>query len=159
MKKWLASLVILAYSTALVPSAAACETFDLRTPSSTCVVMPLDGRQGVWFDLATADGLRKLKLEVPELRTLVKDYERSQALYRHQSESYRQAWELTSGVISDLQKSQRIYVQTAREAREERDAAVEEMGAWYRSPILWAGSGVVVTLSVGALVAYGLGRL
>ena len=158
MRKLLAFSLILACSASARP-ALGCETFDARTSESTCVVMPLDERKGVWFDLETADGLRKLKLEVPELRALVKDYERSRKLYKFQAERYREAWALSSGVVSDLHASQLLHVRAAREAREERDAARAETGAWYRSPILWAGAGVTVTLGVGALVAYGLGSL
>jgi hypothetical protein len=121
--------------------------------------MPLDGRQGVWFDLETADGLRKLKLEYPELKKTLKDYQRLEALGAFQAMRYREAWELTRGVVTDLQSSQAVYVRQAREAREARDAAREELGVWYRSPILWTGAGVTLTLGVGVLVAYGLGKL
>ena len=158
MKKWLACLLTLACSTSATP-AWGCDVYSSRTPDSTCVVMELDERSGVWFDLETADGLRKLKLEYPELKKLLKDYKRSESLGKFQAERYREAWTLTRGVVADLQKSQRLYVRQAREAREARNAAIQERNVWYRSPVLWTGVGMTFTLGVGALVVYGLGKL
>jgi len=156
--KWLACFLTLVYSAAIARPVLGCDVYDKRTPDSSCVVMKVDGRQGAWFDLKTADGIRLLKLEYPQLKQAIKDYERLQALRDYQVKQYQDAWALSLDISNSLLDEQAVYVKQARLARQARDDAVAELNAWYRSPVLWAGGGVVITLGVGALVAYGLGK-
>lgn len=134
--------------------ALACDTVDTATLKSTCVVMPIQGRPGVWFDLATADELRRLKLEVPELRLQVEKFSLIEMRREAQVQALLEAGSLRREAADMLKASIDHSVKDARLARQEAADAREELGAWYRSPWLWGVTGAVLgALATGFLVA------
>jgi len=124
--------------------ALACDTVDTATLKSTCVVMPVQGRPGVWFDLATADELRRLKLEVPELRLQVEKFSLIETRREAQVQALLEAGSLRREAAEMLKASIDASVKDAREARQEAADAREELAAWYRSPWLWGVTGAVL---------------
>lgn len=125
-------------------TAAACDTVQTATLQSTCVVMPVQGRPGVWFDLSTADELRRLKLEVPELRLQVENYAAIEKRREAQVASLMEANILRREAADMLKVSIDFAVKDARESRQEAADAREELGAWYRSPWMWGAAGAVL---------------
>ena len=153
MKRWLSCLVAAAFSTAaLTPPARACDTMATATAESTCVVMEREGARGVWFALETADELRKCKLEAPELRLQIRSYEQMALAREVQVKTYLDVIELKDSAIKTAEGSMGAFARQAREAREVERKARDELGAWYRSPALWAAlGGILVTGIVVAL--------
>lgn len=125
-------------------TAAACDTVQTATAQSTCVVMPVQGRPGVWFDLATADELRRVKLEVPELRLQLEKFDLIEKQRESQVSALLEANALRRETADMLSASIDVSVKDAREARQEAADAREELHAWYRSPWLWGVTGAVL---------------
>lgn len=135
-----------------VSTAHACDTVETATLESTCVAMRRDTVQGVWFDVATADMLRKAKLKVPELELQNAELVSKMEVREFQLKAYREVVVLKQSSVDTAMASMEAFVRTAREAREDEQEARAELGAWYRAPSLWAGIGAgVVTAIVVAL--------
>ncbi len=158
MLKQLAAILCLA--AIFTPSAAAaCETSDTAHPGSKCIVLPFKERKGVWFELKLADGMRKLQLEMPELRGQIRDYEKLTEARKYQIDTYREVITLQTNVVDGFKASQAHLVKEAREGREEAAEARSELHAWYRSPILWSGVGGVLVGAIAISIAVsGVGR-
>lgn len=134
--------------------AAACDTVQTATVESTCVVMPLEGRAGAWFDLATADQLRRLKLEVPELRLQLEKYDLVEKRREAQVQALLESVALRREAADLLKASVDGAVKQAREGRQEAAEAREELGAWYRNPWMWGALGAILGgVATGALIA------
>lgn len=133
--------------------AIACETEATATPASDCVVMKRGETRGVWFELKRADELRRGWAELPELRLQIDSYRSLEQIRSAQLEAYREASEARNQVIQDLGTTNEILVRDASRARSERDEALASRDAWYRSPFLWVGVGVVLTVAAGGTVA------
>jgi len=153
MPRIISRLLLLAFSwQALTPAARACDTVATATVESTCVVMEREGARGVWFVLETADELRKYKLEVPELRLQIRSYEQMAAAREVQVHTYLDVITLKDSAIKTAEDNMGAFARQAREAREAERKARDELGAWYRSPALWAAiGGILVTGIVVAL--------
>lgn len=132
-------------------TARACDTTRTADVASTCVTMARVGVQGVWFDRPTADGLRRLKLEVPELKLQIVKLENLEKKSDKEIGLLRESLELRKDVIKGLKASIGGHVRAARVARQEATQARAELDRWYRSPLILMGVGVVMTLSIGAL--------
>ena len=144
MMKWLLFSLLLACS---FPSIAqACDTAETATPESTCVVLKREGILGVWFDLATADVYRKLKLEVPELRIQITTLETKAATRESQLGEYHEIVRLKDDSLKVAANSMDVFARRARKAEEALDA-------WYRSPALWFALGAVTTAGVAVMAA------
>ena len=143
MRILLLCLVILACSAPNI--ARACDTPSEATAESTCVVLKRDEIPGVWFNLATADDLRKLKLEMPELRLQVTGLEAKIITRDSQLTDYREVVRLKDVSLATSDKNMKAFSRRARKA----EAALD---AWYRSPYLWAGIGAVTTVGLWAMV-------
>lgn len=124
--------------------ALACDTVQTATLESTCVVMAIQGRPGVWFDLTTADTLRRAKLEAPELRLQVEKFSLVEKKREAQVHALMEATALRREAADMLKASIDASVKDAREARQEAAEAHEELNAWYRSPWLWGVTGAVL---------------
>lgn len=155
MMKSLICLVAAVCSVFVSPSVArACDTLATATLESDCVVMDRAGRKGVWFSLDTADKLRKLKLEVPELRLQILNYEKTLEIKNFQISSYLETIALKDSVIQTSKASMDTFARQARLAQEGERLALNELHAWYRSPALWAAvgatvvTGIVITLTL-----------
>jgi hypothetical protein len=92
--------------------------------------MDRDGKSGVWFELETADELRRAHLIVPELKLQVATLEQIQSVRDAQLKAYVQAL--------DEQK----------QATKEYRAELEETRRWYREPSLWAGIGAAFVTAI-----------
>lgn len=152
MKKWLICLAVLA-SNGCGDVAFACETEATAKPDSDCVVVARAGSRGVWFSLATADQLRKNAELLPQLQLQLKSYAELAQIRDQQVAALKDADALRKDVSAKLLRTNEVLARDATRARDERDAAREELGRWYRSPFLWTGVGVVAT--VGAIFAAG----
>jgi len=141
----------------LVPIRAyACETEATARPDSECVVMQRGGIRGVWFRLDVADELRRMKLEFPELRIQTEKQSEVLALRESQVIYLRQALDAHEKALAEVKSANEILSRDAARARQERDEAKAELGAWYRSPILWTAIGSGATLGGGFLLKFSL---
>lgn len=145
MKFTFSLIIILAMLAAAAP-ARACEPAAQAGPESDCVVLQFQNRTGVWFSLKKADALRKSWQEMPQLRLQLDKYTKLEAIREVQLSEYKQALAERKQVQKSLLQTNALLVRDARLAHEDAAAA----HAWYRSPFLWAGVGVVVTAAVGA---------
>lgn len=153
MRSRITSIVLILFLALCAPrKAAACDTVENAGLDSTCVVMPFQGRQGVWFDVSTADELRRLRLQVPELQLQLEDFNQIELIRESQLDSMRQAVSLQQGANELLKKTVMANVRDAREAREDAAEAREELNAWYRSPWLWSVAGAVLGGTVTVLL-------
>lgn len=154
MMRLLICLVILACNCA--PAVAfACDNSSEATPDSACVVLDREGVKGVWFRLDRADELRRVHLEVPELRLQIKGLEQRGAARDFQLKNYREVVQLKQQSIDKAMANMGAFAKQAREAREGEQDAMDALHAWYRSPVLWAGigAGIVVGIVVALAVA------
>lgn len=133
---------------AFIPAAQACDTIKTATLKSTCVVMEREGQNGVWFDLATADELRKSKLDVPELQLQISSYEQMALAREFQVSTYLKVIKLKDNALKVAEDNMAVFAKQARTAREDAHAAMDELDAWYRSPSLWAGIGAAVVTGI-----------
>ena len=131
---------------------AACDTMKGANESSTCVVMPHKGNTGVWFGLLEANNLRKIKLEVPELKLQIQKQERLEKKSDKELALLRDSLQLRKDVISGLKSSIGVHVKDASQARKEAARDRAELDRWYRSPIFLMAVGAVVT---GGLMGFG----
>lgn len=138
LSRLLAFSLALALASAPGGARAECVTADVARSSDTCVVVDRAGVKGVWFALPVADELRKIKLEVPELRLQVGKLEALLEVERRRVLMFRESSELRRQALQDKDKQ----VDRALTAGATAQA---ESSAWYRSPVLW--------FSVGTLVA------
>lgn len=147
-------LVFSCHTLAWCSPAFACETVATAKLDSTCVVMQREGRAGVWFALAEADGLRRASLELPELRLQVGALTERSAIRDYQVTTYKEVIALKDSALSTAEARLETFARAAREAEEGQKEAEDELGAWYRSPALWAVvgaalvTGVVVALEI-----------
>jgi len=146
-------LLILVCSLIALSANAECKTVAEARLDDDCVVMQFGEQSGVWFRLDKAEMLRKAWTELPELRLQASKYGVLLQQRDAQLSLYREAAREYKGVIRDLKEVNKYLVTETREAREERNKARAALNAWYRSPFLWFGSGVVVTVITGLVVA------
>ncbi len=124
--------VLLALSVILVSKPLwACDTTP--TLDSTCVVMQVRGKSGVWFDLPTARHLKESDQLRPILESQVGDLEKANAARRAEAEDLARANAERQVAQARLESSLRASQDQAAQAT-----------AWYRSPYLWLGLGVVI---------------
>jgi hypothetical protein len=121
--------------------------------------MAREGSPGVWFSLTKADGLRKYKLEVGELKLQIEGYEQASVIQDRRINAYTEALDLKDSSLDTAKEGMTAFASQAREAREGEREAMDELHAWYRSPALWAGIGAgLVTALVIFLESSEVGR-
>lgn len=125
------------------PRARACDTAAQAGPESSCVVLDRHGVRGVWFRLAEADELRRSVTLLPELRLQIEKYSQMETSLGREVESLRGALDAQRVASTKLAKAVEASQGEARAAQEDAARAREELGRWWRSPLIW--------LSVGAL--------
>ena len=113
------------------------------------MVMARNGVRGVWFSLAEADAIRRMRLEVPELRLQINRLERMTEVQGERIDLYRNATDLRAEAMRLLQAQ--LDASLDRETRLRR-----QMGAWYRSPALWLTVGVLVTTAAYVAIMAGV---
>lgn len=146
-RAWLSCLAFWSVLVCSLPASAQCVVETEATPVSTCVVMSRAGVRGVWFTLEEADRLRRVHLEVPELRLQALRLEQLASIETSRAGQYREAAELRQENVTALEAQ--LEASLEREAR-----ARAESGAWYREPALWFALGAVIATAVlVALVA------
>lgn len=155
LQRCLATLVFSFIVTALNwPSVAfACETLETAKLDSECVVMTRDGQRGVWFRLSAADKIRKMKLELPELRLQIEKYELAEEERQSEVRELKMAIELQKSSLMALESTIENHAKEAREAEERAKAAEDELDKWYRSPWLWGAVGIAVGVGSTLLIA------
>ncbi|MGW8177450.1 MAG: hypothetical protein ACWGQW_01420 [bacterium] len=124
-------------------------TADEATPESTCVVMAREGVRGVWFSLAEAEAIRRMRLELPELRLQVQRLEQLTAVQGERVTLYRESMRLRAEALTTAQ--QQLEQALEREAR-----LRDRLGAWYRSPALWFAVGSLVTTVAYVAIVFGV---
>lgn len=115
------------------------------------MVYTLNGVRGVWFRLDEADGIRRLRLEVPELRLQVQTLEQMAEVQAERVTALREATRLRAEATA--QATTQLEASLSREAQ-----LRSEVNAWYRSPALWFAVGVVVTAAAGVALAVAVDR-
>lgn len=153
MKKLLICLVVAA-SNGCGDVAWACETEATAKPDSECVVMPRGQARGVWFTLDVANTLRKEHELLPELQLQLKSYAELNQIRDQQVAGLKEADALRKDVSQKLLDTTAALARDAERARQERDKAKDELDAWYRSPFLWTGVGVLATVATVVAVGY-----
>ncbi len=153
MKRLLTFFLVVACSLATLPTLA-CETEATAKPDSDCVVQARAQIRGVWFRLDKAEELRKAYDEIPELRLQINTYDQLIKIRDVQLAGYREASAARKSVSADLQAANTVLSRDAARARKERDEAIASRDAWYRSPFLWTGVGVVLTVATGATAVF-----
>lgn len=149
MKRLLRCLTVAVCSwLALHSVASACDTAATATPASTCVVMKHLDTPGVWFELKTADELRRFKLEIPELRLQLDAFTQRVAIRDEQLKLYTEVITLKDSALGVANDSMAAFARTAREAQEDERKARAELDAWYRSPIIPFLAGVATVTTV-----------
>jgi len=108
--------------------------------------MPRGEARGVWFDLATADALRRFRLEVPELRLQIASLERAAEVQTERVALYRESTELRASAVAQSETQLEASLRREHQLR-------AELSAWYRSPALWFAVGILV--ASGAAIALG----
>jgi hypothetical protein len=144
-------MILLACSLLLVSDHVAhaeCVIESEATPESTCVVMSRDGVRGVWFSLDEADTLRQLRLEVPELNFQLEVFEQFSAVQDERINLYRDSLQLRTEALSQLQGQLDLSRQREEDLR-------RQLGAWYRSPVLWFTVGMVMSAATYVTIMYG----
>ena len=133
-------MTLLAFSLTLVSSqfaAAECVTESEMDEDSTCVVYALNGVRGVWFSLSEADSIRRMRLELPELRSQIQNLEQINRIQEERIQLYIEA-------RNDRQEAMDA-LQTLLDAAFERETNLRrQLGAWYRAPSLWLSVGLVI---------------
>lgn len=120
-----------------------CRTADTAKPNASCVVVKHEGRKGVWFQLTTADSLRRSHLLVEELQVQLKDYSRLDASRTAEVEALRGALTAQKAATAKAKEAAELSAQEARAAEESALAAQRSLDKWWRTPWVW--------LSIGAL--------
>lgn len=132
---------MLAFSLTLVSdrlATAECVEAQNATPESTCVVMMREGVRGVWFSLGEADNIRRMRLELPELRLQNASLERALRISESRIVAYQEA--------NTLRQEALIALQARFDESLERETQLrQQLGVWYRSPSLWLSVGMVLT--------------
>lgn len=125
---------------ALVCSIVVLGASQVRAQDATGEVIPLtyQGVEGVWFPLAEARAALAIRVERDSLITRLSLTEESLTLAEEE--------------IASLNASIATAAQALGEEATARQAAEAERDAWYRSPWLWLGVGLVVGV-VGVVVA------
>lgn len=158
--RWASNLLVVVLTilaTFVLPSVAmACETADDAKPDSECVVMEREGVRGVWFNLPAATEIARLKESVPVLQEQIEKLEEIGVIRGDQAVLYARAAAGMAETLKEERTATAVIVKAKRRALKERDAAREELGAWYRSPWLWFGAGVAVTALGGGAVILAL---
>jgi hypothetical protein len=127
---------------------AGAECFDAESApvGADCVVMDRDETRGVWFALPLASSLRISHLKVPELEKQIAKLEEAEMAQRDQVALYVRAAEEQKKIVSVIDGQNQLLTSRAHRAEEELDA-------WYRSPWLWFGAGVALTITTGVVVS------
>jgi hypothetical protein len=130
-------------------SYADCVIESEATPESTCVVMERNEIRGVWFDLATADTLRRFKLEVFELREQIIN---SEQMFELQTERLRFFEEISK---EHKEAIELIQIELDRSLQREKELKLKS-NLWYKSPILWFVSGIVLSTIIYVSIIVGV---
>lgn len=133
-------------------------TVDLANPCAPQVpegarraLVPYGGVTGVWFHPAVAECL------LGRLTVL----ERTHPLYVDRVRLLDQRIAAQGRIVSTLTQAEELSRQIAETATGALEAAVrgrrqaeEELGAWYRSPVLWTGVGGVIVAAIAVAIRY-----
>jgi hypothetical protein len=141
MTRLLIGSLVAAYSLVTSP-AWPCDTEATATPNSTCVITAREGRRGAWFDLQTADQLRREHEQVPIVVTMLEQYRSLVAVRESQIRSLEAA-------NAERTAASNAATKAVQEARQE----ALDASTWYRSPLVWGLVGVVLGGTVVAIIA------
>lgn len=135
--------------------ALACDTAAQAHRGSTCVVMPRRGVPGVWFDLDTADELRKVSLEVPELRLQMDAHVRIEGKRIVEVRNLRESIQHRKDVAKGLREAARLSAIDAKRARKETEEMKRKADSFLRKPLFWFLAGVATGgfAAAGVIVA------
>lgn len=144
MRKLVAFSLAAAGSLVAFTARADCVPSSQATPDSSCVVLARDGQRGVWLSLPEAD---RRSQETEALATVRAALEKQRVLTNlrvteaelwQQAATERKAQADAAGIEAKAARLDAVQAQHDLEA--ERASA----GAWYRSPWVWLGAGLVL---------------
>ena len=146
MRNWIAGCLIWATSVALPPAAcaqdagAAPQEVEPPKPRSH-VVMEYDGVRGAWFSESALRLIMRDKAELIERR-------KADADTLKLVELHEQRVELCQATVTQADIA-RVAATSALDAAVRRATLAEQRAdEWTRSPLLWAGVGVMATVAV-----------
>lgn len=136
------------------PVARACDEGAKARPDSTCVVMTRQGVRGVWFRLAEADELRKAVRLVPELTLQIQTYSELDEKRADEVVALKGALAARTAANEALKAEVDKAVRAANAAQADAAAAREELGRWWRTPIVWLTIGALAGALAGIAIAH-----
>jgi hypothetical protein len=151
-RMWLKTLLVLGFMLVSFNASAECFTLANAPLDADCVVMPHGTTRGVWFRLDKASELRQLALEAPELRLQASKALEAVKLRDGQVVLYLGAIDAQRQAVESLKVANVLLVRQANDARGAALKAQDELSAWYRSPVLWFGVGVISSVVAGVAI-------
>lgn len=136
------------------PRARACDTGATAGPESSCVVLARQGVNGVWFRLAEADELRKTARLVPELNLQIQKFSQMETAYGREVEALRGALDAQKASNAKLTAAVAASEREASAARADAVQAREELGRWWRQPLIWLAIGAAAGALAGIAIAH-----
>ena len=140
MLKSVAFSLAAAGSLATLTARADCVPVSQATPDSSCVVLARDGQRGVWLSLSEADR-RSLETEALAAVRVALEKQRTLTSLR---ESEAKLWQRAATERKAQADAAGAEATAARSDAAKAQAALEASGAWYRSPWVWLGAGLVL---------------
>jgi citrate lyase gamma subunit len=117
-------------------------------------VLDRQGVKGVWFRLAEANELRVAVRLIPELNLQIQKCSELDKKHGDEVEALRGALTLRQLSNDELKVEVEKAVKAALEAQDEAAAAREELGRWWRSPIVWLTVGALAGALAGIAIAH-----
>lgn len=148
-------LLYLGFLGVVAPAQArACDEAAKARADSSCVVMARQGVAGVWFRLMEANELRKAVLLVPELSLQIQTFSELDKARAAEVAALKGALTLREQAGVALKVEVEKAVVAANAAQADAVAAREELGRWWRSPVVWLSVGALAGALVGIAIAH-----
>lgn len=133
---------------------AACTEAALAKPDASCVALRWQGVKGVWFRLAESQELLNGIKLLPTL-TLQRDtYTKMEAARVKEVAALRGALDAERAANAKLTAAVVASEKEASAATADATQAREELGRWWRSPIVWLAVGAAAGALAGIAIAH-----
>jgi hypothetical protein len=151
----LATYALVAVALAVgAPRARACDTEENARPTSTCVALKFRGVGGTWFRLAEGQALlTSVKLGV-QLTLQLETYRQMEVARAGEVAALRGALDAERAANAKLTAAVVASEKEASAATADATQAREELGRWWRSPIVWLAVGAAAGALAGIAIAH-----
>ena len=123
-----------------------CTTPKKADETSTCVVMPFRGAQGVWYALDKSEMLRMEHLAYPELQLQVEKLTNQVSV-----ESARFA--VLQMANKERTDSMKLLEKKLQESQLREQECLDKSSAWYQKPVFWISVGFLIGATTGVAIA------